>query len=137
MTLHKTRPPPNKKGVFYRHYKALVWKNLVIIRHKPLFLLAEIVGPLLVPVILGILHVLNPDEEFPECHFQEISLPSMGIIAYVQSMICNFLYACQPYDPPYIDVFMNYSEVYEWVTKVDNLKLIPTDSTVLDAPCTI
>ncbi|CAL8076433.1 unnamed protein product [Calicophoron daubneyi] len=111
MKLHKSRLPPDKKELFYRYYKALVWKNFVINLRKPLFMLTEIVAPLLVPVILGILHVLNPDEEFPECHFQEINLPSMGIIAYTQSMMCNFLYACQPYNPPHIDVFTNISEV--------------------------
>ncbi|CAL8102910.1 unnamed protein product [Calicophoron daubneyi] len=125
MKHHKRKLPPNKKELFYRHYKALVWKNLVISHRKPLFLLGEIVAPLLVPVILGILHALNPDEEFPECHFQEISLPSMGIITYMQSMLCNFLYACQPYNPPDLEVFMNFTEVVAFATKLWDQNLRP------------
>ncbi|CAL8102865.1 unnamed protein product [Calicophoron daubneyi] len=119
MKFHKQRLPPNKKELFCRYYKALVWKNLVISRRKPLFLLAEVLPPLLIPAILGTLRALNPDEEIPECHFQEINLPSMGVIAYTQSLLCNFLYACHPYNPPDINFFMNTSMVFDYTDRAE------------------
>ncbi|GAA51797.1 ATP-binding cassette sub-family A member 1 [Clonorchis sinensis] len=98
LTNHAKRS--SRMSVFARHYRALMWKNFVLRRRRPYFLVAELLVPVSIPVILLIIRSQEPDKPRPTCYSQTISMPSMGLLSYVQSMVCNFQYACQSTEPP-------------------------------------
>ncbi|CAL8069179.1 unnamed protein product [Calicophoron daubneyi] len=93
--------------LFCRHYRVLVWKNFVLRRRKPVLLVVELLAPLVIPIIFTILHTQTPDKKYDNCFSQSISMPSMGLLSYLQSMVCNFLFACQSFDPPPLNFPIN------------------------------
>ncbi|OON19596.1 hypothetical protein X801_04536, partial [Opisthorchis viverrini] len=55
----------SKMSVFARHYRALMWKNFVLRRRRPYFLVAELLVPVSIPVILLIIRSQEPDKPRP------------------------------------------------------------------------
>ncbi|KAF5400872.1 hypothetical protein PHET_05848, partial [Paragonimus heterotremus] len=87
-------------GQFRRHLAVLLWKNFLIRRRRPVFLTVELLTPLILSFILIGIRTLGKDKPEPNCLSQTISLPSMGLLNHVQSMLCNFNYTCQTTEPP-------------------------------------
>lgn len=94
------RKMETRSSGFTRHLWVLLWKNLLLRRRKIFFLLIEILIPLMIPIILISLRTVSPDKFRPNCQSQTVSLPSMGTLVHVQSMLCNFMFSCQTTDPP-------------------------------------
>ncbi|KAA3680611.1 uncharacterized protein DEA37_0014979 [Paragonimus westermani] len=96
---------------FMRHYKVLIWKNFVLRRRRPVFLAAELLVPVLFPIILIVIRSRATDVKQSSCYSQSISMPSMGLLTHVQSMLCNFQYRCQTTDPSRFKSFIDHKEL--------------------------
>ncbi|THD24676.1 hypothetical protein D915_004624 [Fasciola hepatica] len=84
---------------YARIYRILLWKNWLVRRRSPVLLIAELLFPLLFVLILAAFRLHTPVYKEPACHVQSQSMPSMGLLHYVQSMLCNFNYTCHDTDP--------------------------------------
>ncbi|KAF8564879.1 hypothetical protein P879_06099 [Paragonimus westermani] len=89
-----------KCSQFRRHLTVLLWKNFLIRCRRPVFLTAELLTPLVLSLTLVGIRTLGKDRPEPNCLSQTISLPSMGLLNHVQSMLCNFNNTCQTTEPP-------------------------------------
>ncbi|KAK4473057.1 hypothetical protein MN116_004249 [Schistosoma mekongi] len=89
----------SKFKTFSTHYQLLMWKNLLLRRRRPGFLIAEILVPLIIPIILVGIRTESPPVNENTCHVRSVNLPTMGLFSYIQSIFCNFLYRCHPIDP--------------------------------------
>ncbi|TNN08454.1 ATP-binding cassette sub-family A member 1 [Schistosoma japonicum] len=89
----------SKFKTFFTHYQLLMWKNLLLRRRRPGFLIAEILVPLIIPIILVGIRTESPPINENTCHVRSVNLPTMGLFSYIQSIFCNFLYRCHPVDP--------------------------------------
>ncbi|CAL8099662.1 unnamed protein product [Calicophoron daubneyi] len=80
-------------------YRTLLWKNILIRRRSPFLLGMELVFPLLFIFVLVGFRTQEKAYFQPACHVQSQSMPSMGLLHYTQSLLCNFNYTCYPKDP--------------------------------------
>ncbi|CAH8583113.1 unnamed protein product [Dicrocoelium dendriticum] len=97
--------------IFGRHCKVLLWKNVLLRRRKPLFLTIELLLPLLIPVVIIAVRTRDADKIVPNCFTQTVAMPSMGLLSYVRSMICNFNYSCQQIQPPPLTFKWNFTSL--------------------------
>ncbi|VDP85432.1 unnamed protein product [Echinostoma caproni] len=93
--------------LFWRHYAVLMWKNFILRRRRPGFLVVELLTPIFITCILIILYKRGTEEKNPDCYSQTIGMPSMGVLSFVQSMVCNFAYSCMKTEPPPLTLFSN------------------------------
>ncbi|KAF7256750.1 hypothetical protein EG68_06325 [Paragonimus skrjabini miyazakii] len=140
MTELETNPLPENQTknqsslyTFARHYKVLMWKNFVLRRRRPVFLAAELLVPILFPVILIVVRSRAIDVKESTCYAQSISMPSMGLLTYVQSMLCNFQYRCQTTDPSRFKSIIDHKELVEALHEISLLAQDPWISQVLSA----
>ncbi|TPP39775.1 ATP-binding cassette sub-family A (ABC1) member 2 [Fasciola gigantica] len=94
-------------SLFGRHYSVLMWKNMILRRRRPGFLVAELIAPVLIACILVILCHRGEEERYPNCYSQTIGMPSMGLLSFSQSLVCNFAYSCFNTKPPALSLFGN------------------------------
>ncbi|KAK7002955.1 ATP-binding cassette sub-family A member 1 [Biomphalaria glabrata] len=69
--------------------RLLVWKNILLRRRYPLFLALELLWPVLILGIVSVLRIGSPPIKTPECHYQKWSMPSAGLVPFLQSLVCN------------------------------------------------
>ncbi|KAF6776721.1 hypothetical protein AHF37_03850 [Paragonimus kellicotti] len=108
-------------STFARHYKVLMWKNFVLRRRRPVFLMAELLVPILFPIILLVIRSHAIDVKQPTCYAQSISMPSMGLLTYVQSMLCNFQYRCQNTEPSRFKSIIDHKELIDALHEISLL----------------
>ncbi|XP_018647577.1 hypothetical protein Smp_056290 [Schistosoma mansoni] len=99
----------SKSKEFFIHYQLLMWKNFLLRKRRPGFLLAEILVPLMIPIILVGIRTESPPVNENTCHVRSINLPTMGLFSYLQSIVCNFLYRCHSIDPDSTSQQFNYT----------------------------
>ncbi|KAF8569831.1 hypothetical protein P879_02179 [Paragonimus westermani] len=83
----------------FRQFRTLLWKNWLLRRRSPFLLCAELTFPLLFVLILVGFRSKASIYHHPACHVHHQSMPSMGLLLYIQSIMCNFNYTCYPSDP--------------------------------------
>ncbi|KAF6777815.1 hypothetical protein AHF37_02502 [Paragonimus kellicotti] len=83
----------------FRQFRTLLWKNWLLRRRSPFLLCAELIFPLLFVLILVGFRSKASIYHHPACHVHHQSMPSMGLLPYIQSIMCNFNYTCYPSDP--------------------------------------
>ncbi|KAF5400786.1 hypothetical protein PHET_05572 [Paragonimus heterotremus] len=125
------RKKSSSLSTFARHYKVLMWKNFVLRRRRPVFLAAELLVPIIFPVILIVIRSRAIDVKESTCYAQSISMPSMGLLTYVQSMLCNFQYRCQTTDPSRFKSIVDHKELVDALHEISLLVQDPWISQVL------
>ncbi|XP_052267233.1 retinal-specific phospholipid-transporting ATPase ABCA4-like [Dreissena polymorpha] len=73
---------------------SLVWKNYVIRKRHPSFVVLEVVWPVLMFVALALFRLGFPPDHRETCQFQERALPSAGMIPFLQTSICQLQNNC-------------------------------------------
>ncbi|KAA0195389.1 ATP-binding cassette subfamily A (ABC1) member 4 [Fasciolopsis buskii] len=106
---------------YVRIYRILLWKNWLIRRRSPVLLIAELLFPLLFVLILAAFRLHTPVYNEPACHVQSQSMPSMGLLHYVQSMLCNFNYTCHEEDPLPLTLLQPESSLFYLVRNITAL----------------
>ncbi|KAH9593790.1 ATP-binding cassette sub- A member 12 [Schistosoma haematobium] len=104
-----TKVSLSKSKEFFIHYQLLMWKNFLLRKRRPWFLLAEILVPLMIPIILVGMRTESPPVNENTCHVRSVNLPTMGLFSYLQSIVCNFLYRCHSIDPDSTSQQYNYT----------------------------
>ncbi|CAH8432442.1 unnamed protein product [Schistosoma curassoni] len=104
-----TKVSLSKSKEFFIHYQLLMWKNFLLRKRRPGFLLAEILVPLMIPIILVGMRTESPPVNENTCHVRSVNLPTMGLFSYLQSIVCNFLYRCHSIDPDSTSQQYNYT----------------------------
>nr|VZI00636.1 unnamed protein product [Spirometra erinaceieuropaei] len=88
----------HRKIGFFQHYHLLLWKSFLLRRRQRLFLISELLLPLIILLVLvGMRHVEKPTV-YPPCHITSQPLPSMGFFKYLRSLICSPNLTCTAYD---------------------------------------
>ncbi|XP_033737988.1 phospholipid-transporting ATPase ABCA1-like [Pecten maximus] len=80
---------------FGNQLSLLLWKNFTLRWRQKYRVLVEVLAPLiLVFVLVGVR--TRPDLKWnhPECHFDGKSMPSVGIVPFLQSFFCTFNNTC-------------------------------------------
>ncbi|CAH8451204.1 unnamed protein product [Heterobilharzia americana] len=103
------------------HYRLLIWKNLLLRKRRPGFLIAEILVPLIIPIILVTIRTESLPIHENICHIRSTNLPTMGLFSYIQSLLCNFLFRCQPIDPDEISQQFDYTSLGDLLENISNI----------------
>ncbi|KAG5442061.1 Retinal-specific ATP-binding cassette transporter [Clonorchis sinensis] len=85
---------------YLSHFRVLLWKNFLLRRRSPFLLTAELTFPILFVCILAGFRAHAPLHSYSACHVQSQSMPSMGLLHYLQSLMCNFNFTCHPHQTP-------------------------------------
>nr|VZI36423.1 unnamed protein product [Spirometra erinaceieuropaei] len=98
MSAGLTELSDHRKIGFFQHYHLLLWKSFLLRRRQRLFLISELLLPLIILLVLvGMRHVEKPTV-YPPCHITSQPLPSMGFYTYLRSLICSPNLTCTAYD---------------------------------------
>ncbi|CAH8434439.1 unnamed protein product [Schistosoma turkestanicum] len=104
-----TKISMSKSKEYLIHYQLLIWKNFLLRKRRPGLLIAEILVPLMIPIILVGIRTESPPVHENTCHIRSTNLPTMGLLSYLQSIVCNFLYRCHSIDPDISSQQYNYT----------------------------
>ncbi|XP_052766846.1 uncharacterized protein LOC128207750 isoform X2 [Mya arenaria] len=79
-------------------FKALIWKNYVLRKRHPVYLGLETLWPVLIFVVLALMRLGFPPDHRDTCQFQSRSLPSAGMVPFLQDSICLLENNCSNQD---------------------------------------
>ncbi|XP_045504908.1 uncharacterized protein LOC123701462 [Colias croceus] len=130
--------------------RLLLWKDYLVRKRKPITI-AGIIWALCVVSSICIVRYNIDNQDFPTCQFAARSLPSAGVLSFLQSFICNVNNECSPMDefqeiPTYekskltqlqrqLAPLISNASVVEVAGSIpDALKLISTLADVADEP---
>ncbi|KAL4240022.1 ATP-binding cassette sub- A member 12 [Mactra antiquata] len=77
---------------------ALFWKNILIRRRNPMYVVLEVVWPILLFVILVLMRLGSPPFHKETCEYQARELPSAGLMPFLQTSICGLNNNCSTRD---------------------------------------
>ncbi|VDD77550.1 unnamed protein product, partial [Mesocestoides corti] len=83
---------------FFSHYKLLLWKTFVLRKRQPWVIVSELVLPIILVIVVVALRFTKMPEVYPPCYLVSQPLPSMGFLAYMRSIVCNFNFSCSSHD---------------------------------------
>ncbi|CAL1527412.1 unnamed protein product [Lymnaea stagnalis] len=75
-------------GVFSQLF-LLLWKNVLLRVRYPGVLVLEILWPILVIGIVSVMRSGVPPIKYKDCSYQPRAMPSVGLVPFVQSFMCN------------------------------------------------
>ncbi|CAH8448138.1 unnamed protein product [Heterobilharzia americana] len=77
-----------------KHYRVLLWKDYLLRRRSFWLILAELMFCLVFVIVIAVIRGRYSAENMSSCYIQSQSMTSMGLLTYMQSLICNFNYTC-------------------------------------------
>ncbi|VDP52286.1 unnamed protein product [Schistosoma mattheei] len=108
----------------WRHYRVLLWKDYLLRRRGFWLIVAESLFVLIFVVAIAIIRRRHAVDTKPSCYFQSQSMSSMGLLNYIQSLVCNFNYTCNEENP---QSFVTLNGVAPMIYFLDNLTHVAED----------
>lgn len=133
----------------WKQFQIGLWKWWILRKKQPLLFLSELLWPCLLVLALILLHPLARPGAHTPCYFHARANPSVGLVPYAQTMMCNINNLCngreKHQDIPsfpgsrfneiveYSEPFFNSDDVNEAIKVLpDALKLIDASVMVLN-----
>lgn len=108
----------------WRHYRVLLWKDYLLRRRGFWLIVAESLFVLIFVVAIAVIRWRYAVDTKPSCYFQSQSMSSMGLLNYIQSLVCNFNYTCNEKNP---QSFVTLNGVAPMIYFLDNLTHVVED----------
>uniref|UniRef100_A0A5K4FBX6 ATP-binding cassette sub-family A member 1 n=1 Tax=Schistosoma mansoni TaxID=6183 RepID=A0A5K4FBX6_SCHMA len=108
----------------WKHYRILLWKDYLLRRRGFWLIVAESFFVLIFVVAIAFIRRRHAIDTKSSCFFQSQSMSSMGLLNYIQSLICNFNYTCNEKDPR---SFVTLNGLAPMIYFLDNLTHIADD----------
>ncbi|KAK4473056.1 hypothetical protein MN116_004248 [Schistosoma mekongi] len=83
----------------WKHYRVLLWKDYLLRRRSFWLVTAESFFVLIFVIAIAIIRRRHAVDAKPSCFFQSQSMLSMGLLTYMQSLVCNFNFTCNEKNP--------------------------------------
>jgi ATP-binding cassette subfamily A (ABC1) protein 1 len=88
-----------KANLFWTQLRTLLWKNAKLKSRGKVFLVMEILWPLVLFAIIVLVRLIKPALDKPACHLQPKALMSAGMLPFVQTFMCSLDNQCMTYPP--------------------------------------
>ncbi|PAV79303.1 hypothetical protein WR25_16809 isoform B [Diploscapter pachys] len=83
------------KPTFWRQFRWLLWKNILVKKRQKVWLTIEVFGPITFFIILALIRTKDFTVIFPQCHYDSKALPSAGLLPFMHSMLCSISNECK------------------------------------------
>lgn len=92
---------------FWRQLCYLLWKTILTKWRQKFWLSVELLLPLVLFVLLALIRLNNFTEESPTCHYDAKSLPSAGLLPFINTMATSMMNRCRPIPSTGDDILLN------------------------------
>ncbi|CAI2722591.1 unnamed protein product [Schistosoma spindalis] len=128
----------NKSRIFrlWRHYRTLLWKDYLLRRRGFWLIVAESLFVLIFVVAIAIIRRRHAVDIKSPCFFQSQSMSSMGLLNYIQSLVCNFNYTCNEKNPRSFVTLNGFAPMIYFLDNLTHVAEDPVFNKWLNEPAT-
>ncbi|TNN08455.1 Retinal-specific ATP-binding cassette transporter [Schistosoma japonicum] len=105
----------------WKHYRVLLWKDYLLRRRSFWLIIAELFFVLIFVIAIAIIRRRHAVDPKPSCFLQSQSMLSMGLLTYMQSLVCNFNYTCNENHPQSIITLNGFAPVIYFLNNITHL----------------